>query len=175
MYTSPKRCPKCRYERQPTDTAPAWQCPGCGVAYSKVETAPGPTREAVRIRAARPPGGGLAKWVVTLLAVAGIGLIFARPWAGGRQDATVAEAGAAQPEVVMYATSWCPYCAKARTFFQRNGIVYVEYDVERDSRAWRENKNYGGGGVPTIVVGKKIVHGYDEDRLYRLLGPWIDG
>ena len=28
-------CPKCRYKRKSTETAPDWQCPSCGVAYSK--------------------------------------------------------------------------------------------------------------------------------------------
>jgi ribosomal protein L37AE/L43A len=28
-------CPKCSYVRQPADKAPAWQCPGCGIAYAK--------------------------------------------------------------------------------------------------------------------------------------------
>ena len=28
-------CPKCRYERKPSDTAPDWQCPACGIAYMK--------------------------------------------------------------------------------------------------------------------------------------------
>ena len=31
-------CPKCDYTRLATDTAPEWQCPGCGVAYNKVGT-----------------------------------------------------------------------------------------------------------------------------------------
>lgn len=31
------KCPKCSYERRPTDDAPAWQCPSCKVAYAKVE------------------------------------------------------------------------------------------------------------------------------------------
>jgi len=30
-------CPKCRYERKPTDTAPEWECPSCGIAYAKFE------------------------------------------------------------------------------------------------------------------------------------------
>jgi len=30
------KCPKCGYERQPTDDAPDWQCPSCKVAYAKV-------------------------------------------------------------------------------------------------------------------------------------------
>lgn len=30
------KCPKCSYERQPTDDVPYWQCPACQVAYNKV-------------------------------------------------------------------------------------------------------------------------------------------
>ncbi len=30
------KCPKCGYERQPSDDAPEWQCPACKVAYAKV-------------------------------------------------------------------------------------------------------------------------------------------
>lgn len=33
---SMQACPKCNYVRQPNDTNPEWQCPACGVAYSKV-------------------------------------------------------------------------------------------------------------------------------------------
>lgn len=32
----PIKCPKCGHERGPGEKAPAWQCPGCGVAYTKV-------------------------------------------------------------------------------------------------------------------------------------------
>lgn len=30
------KCPKCEYQRKSTDLSPDWQCPSCGVAYSKV-------------------------------------------------------------------------------------------------------------------------------------------
>ncbi len=33
------KCPKCGYERRPTDTAPDWQCPACQVAYVKAARA----------------------------------------------------------------------------------------------------------------------------------------
>jgi len=29
------KCPKCGYERQPTDDAPEWRCPSCQIAYIK--------------------------------------------------------------------------------------------------------------------------------------------
>jgi hypothetical protein len=30
------KCPKCGYERQRVEDAPAWQCPSCKIAYAKV-------------------------------------------------------------------------------------------------------------------------------------------
>lgn len=30
-------CPRCGYTRQPSDLAPEWQCPTCGVAYAKAD------------------------------------------------------------------------------------------------------------------------------------------
>ena len=178
MYTTPKRCPRCRYERQSTDTAPEWQCPSCGIAYSKAESAPSRCKAAFGLTLAPGAGGngGWAKWVVTVLAVAGIYVAFARPWqgAGAERRIAVAEASTEQPEVVMYTTTWCPYCKQARKFFDRHGIVYVEYDVERNGKAWRENKRLGGGGVPTIVVGDEVVSGFSERELTELLGPWMD-
>jgi hypothetical protein len=33
-----KNCPKCGYERQPRDTAPDYECPKCGIIYSKFRT-----------------------------------------------------------------------------------------------------------------------------------------
>jgi glutaredoxin len=176
MYITPKRCPKCRYERQSTDTAPEWQCPSCGVAYSKLESAPPAVSVDARPRrrSGSDGGGGLAKWVVTALCVVGIYVLFARPWQGGERAVLIAEANAEQPEVVMYMTTWCPYCRQARNFFDRHGIAYVEYDVERNSSAWRENKRLGGGGVPTIVVGDEVVRGFSPGELTELLGPWME-
>jgi hypothetical protein len=34
-----KICPKCQYHRKASDQAPDWQCPACGIAYSKFERA----------------------------------------------------------------------------------------------------------------------------------------
>ncbi|HEU0290438.1 MAG TPA: EF-hand domain-containing protein [Burkholderiales bacterium] len=33
--TVPVTCPKCSYVRKAAETAPAWQCPSCGIAYNK--------------------------------------------------------------------------------------------------------------------------------------------
>jgi glutaredoxin len=85
----------------------------------------------------------------------------------------MAEATGEQVQVIMCMTTWCPYCRKAREFFDRHGIVCTEYNAERDGKAWRENKRLGGVGVPTIVVGDEVVSGFRPHQLTDLLGPWM--
>lgn len=36
---APAACPKCAYVRKPSDTAPDWQCPACGIALHKFRAA----------------------------------------------------------------------------------------------------------------------------------------
>ena len=73
----------------------------------------------------------------------------------------------------MYGTSWCGYCAAARRFFETNGIHYTEYDTEKTAEGYEGHKKLGGGGVPLIVVGGDIMHGYNEAGLRQALLPWM--
>ena len=87
--------------------------------------------------------------------------------------ATTAAAQSAQPQpaqpVVMYATSWCPYCAKARAHFARTGTAYTEYDIEKSADARAEFKRLGGRGVPLILVGNEKMAGFNELAFESLL------
>jgi uncharacterized membrane protein YhaH (DUF805 family) len=47
-------CPKCEYKRTAADQCPQWQCPSCGVAYSKA-TAPS-AAVALKVSSVRGPG-----------------------------------------------------------------------------------------------------------------------
>ena len=92
---------------------------------------------------------------------------YAAPAAAGTPAAETPAAAprpAAAPAgpVIMYATSWCPYCAKARAYFSRNGIAYTEYDIEKSATANAEFKRLGGRGVPLILVGRERVEGFNE-------------
>ncbi|HSG75053.1 MAG TPA: glutaredoxin domain-containing protein [Burkholderiales bacterium] len=75
----------------------------------------------------------------------------------------------ATPQVVMYATAWCPYCAKAREYFAESGIAYVEHDVEKSARANAEFKRLGGRAVPLIVVGREKMSGFSEQGFEDML------
>ena len=87
----------------------------------------------------------------------------------GAAAAQSAPAAKAAGPVVMYATSWCPYCAKARTYFKRNGIAYAEHDIEKSAAANAEYKRLGGRGVPLIYVGAERMSGFSEPGFEVLL------
>ena len=71
--------------------------------------------------------------------------------------------------VRMYATSWCPYCAKARAYFARRNITYVEVDIEKSREGRAEYDKLGARGVPVILVGAQRMNGFSEARLSQLL------
>ncbi len=72
--------------------------------------------------------------------------------------------------VVMYATSWCPYCRQARNYFRQQGIAYIEYDIEKDAAARQAYRAFGGRGIPVIFVGKRRMNGFSVtgfNKIYR--------
>jgi len=75
-----------------------------------------------------------------------------------------------QPEVVMYSTPTCTYCAAARRWFKEHGVQYTEYDVSRDpARAAEMFRLSGQGAVPVIRVGGQVLIGFDPLQLARLI------
>ncbi len=68
-------------------------------------------------------------------------------------------------QIVLYATSWCGYCQKAREFLARNHIDYVEYDIEKSSEGRRQFVKRRGTGVPLILVGTEEIRGWNPKAL----------
>lgn len=67
------------------------------------------------------------------------------------------------PQVEMYTTDWCPYCARARALLEAKGVAFTEIDVEAVPEARREMAARGGGDtVPQIFIGGRSVGGCDE-------------
>ncbi|MFT6156213.1 MAG: glutaredoxin [Neolewinella sp.] len=71
-------------------------------------------------------------------------------------------------EVVMFSTSWCVYCKKARNYFKSKSIAFVEYDIERNAKAKRWYQRIGGKGVPVILIGDKRLNGFSKENFERL-------
>jgi glutaredoxin 3 len=68
-----------------------------------------------------------------------------------------------QPRVVMYATSWCPYCERARGLLARKQIAFDEIDIESAPAKRAEMlARSGRRTVPQIFVGEHHVGGCDD-------------
>ena len=54
--------------------------------------------------------------------------------------------------VTMYSTSWCGYCHRLKSQFERDGIAYTVVDIERDTAAanYVMSVNDGNQTVPTV-------------------------
>ena len=67
------------------------------------------------------------------------------------------------PQVELYVTSWCPYCTKAKAFFDQRGIDYQAYDIERDPAAARRKQQLDSGrGVPFAVINGIKISGWSQ-------------
>jgi mycoredoxin len=56
--------------------------------------------------------------------------------------------------LTMYSTSWCGYCHRLKSQFDREGIAYQVVDIEQDeaSAAFVRSVNGGNQTVPTIRI-----------------------
>jgi glutaredoxin 3 len=67
-------------------------------------------------------------------------------------------------EVIVYSTSFCGYCERAKSLLERKGVAFREIKVD-ESMAERDAMMKRSGGrrtVPQIFVGERHVGGYDE-------------
>ena len=76
-----------------------------------------------------------------------------------------------EPEVILYVTEWCPYCRKAQKLLDELEVDYVAKDIEKDARALAEfrAKGKGGGGIPLLDFEGKVIRGYQEKEIRRVL------
>ncbi len=55
--------------------------------------------------------------------------------------------------IVMYSTTWCGDCKRAKKFFKKMGVDYLDIDVDKDEqgRDFVMEVNKGARVVPTII------------------------
>lgn len=83
-----------------------------------------------------------------------------------------------QKEVIIYTTSYCPYCRAAKVLLETKGVPFQEVDVEGndEKRQWLATVT-GRKTVPQIFIDNKPYGGFDdiskldeEDQLDSILG-----
>ena len=71
--------------------------------------------------------------------------------------------------VVLLSTSTCGYCKRLRADLRAWGVDYDDLDVESNRRGRRAYDEVDGRGVPILVIGDTVVHGYSPERSRALL------
>lgn len=153
--------------------------PGSFETATTVDDVPAAKRAKVQVvDLSRPPearGAGRFVQVFDLRAPGPDGSFPGRLVARAELEQMLAEQTArpAQAAVTMYSASWCGVCRKARAFLEKEGVAFVEKDIEKDNGAQAEltakAKKAGVqvGGVPVFDVGGRILPGFDPDTLLR--------
>ncbi len=57
------------------------------------------------------------------------------------------------PQVVVYGTQTCPYCAKTREMLNSKQVKFNDRDVQNDEAARKQYGELGGKAVPVILIG----------------------
>jgi glutaredoxin-like YruB-family protein len=75
-------------------------------------------------------------------------------------------------DVKVYTTPTCPYCYQVKSFLDRLGVKYTEYDVSRDRDKAEEMVTMTGQmGVPVTVIDGEVVIGFDPSLFNSPLQP----
>jgi glutaredoxin 3 len=71
---------------------------------------------------------------------------------------------------VIFSTSTCSWCRRAKRYFKEQGVPFKEINVERDQRAARDIvRKTGQSGVPVIEIGDAWIVGFAKEPIYREL------
>ena len=67
--------------------------------------------------------------------------------------------------VVIYSTTWCPYCTALRNTLEKYDIPFTEHDTEKSLQGLLGYWALRGRGVPVSVIGEQVIHGYDGQEI----------
>jgi len=68
--------------------------------------------------------------------------------------------------VVLFSTSTCSWCRRAKRYFNERRVPFKEINIERDPDAARDIvRKTGQKGVPVIKLGSKWIVGFDKERM----------
>ena len=72
--------------------------------------------------------------------------------------------------VTIYSTSTCPYCVMAKEYFEKQGVAFVEKNVQTDHDAAKEMvEKTHQLGVPVIDVNGTVIIGFDRESIDKAL------
>lgn len=74
-------------------------------------------------------------------------------------------------KVRIYSQPTCPDCNSVKAYLDRKGIPYEDINVQKDKKAMEEMvRKYGIRVTPVIVIGDRVMVGFNAPKLNKLLG-----
>lgn len=93
-----------------------------------------------------------------------------RPVARDAPSDRAVQAARSRVPIVMYSTTWCGVCKRARKYFEENRIAFTEYDVDKNTQARNEYLLLNPRrSVPTIKVGDEVVVGFSPGAVEKAI------
>jgi len=72
--------------------------------------------------------------------------------------------------IKVYSTPTCPWCTIAKDYLRSKNFAFEDVDVSKNREAAMEMiKKSGQRGVPVIDINGKIIVGFDQDRIDKLM------
>ncbi|MFT6927506.1 MAG: glutaredoxin 3 [Psychromonas sp.] len=68
--------------------------------------------------------------------------------------------------IVIYTTSWCPFCTRAKKLLDQKNVAYTDIDVSSSDARAKMVALTGGSTVPQLIINDQPTGGCDE--LYAL-------
>ncbi len=73
-------------------------------------------------------------------------------------------------KVVLFSTSTCSWCRRAKRYLKERRVPFKEINVERDPEAAKDLvKKTGQTGVPVVKIGNRWIVGFDRESIDREL------
>lgn len=108
-------------------------------------------------------------YALILAAGLGVGLgaakipkLLERPYQTGNYSTHFADANS---KVVVYGTTTCPFCAKARDYLAEKKVAYSDFNVDKSDVAQQKYKTLNVKAVPAILIGDRLITGFRPDAI----------
>jgi glutaredoxin len=91
----------------------------------------------------------------------------ARAYAARAEEiaAAVQSADANGVTIELYGASWCPVCRRAKSWLDKKGFRYVEYDVDEPAGRTRLQSMWKGRSIPVWKIDDQVFAGFSEERV----------
>lgn len=73
-------------------------------------------------------------------------------------------------QVVIYSGPGCGGCKAAKSYFEKNGIDYIDFNIRENDAAMDFLANKGVTSIPFIIIDDFELVGFNKEKLDEVLG-----